>query len=128
MTSPTPTGKGFYVQVMGTESGPHSPMDLQQMVRTKQIKADTPIRNAEAGSWFPASNLDGLFSSKSYVTALLLSFFLGALGVDRFYLGHTGAGIGKLLTLGGCGIWALIDFINIATRKMTDSDGLPLAN
>lgn len=127
MTVPSQSGRGFYVQLMGTEAGPHSPTELQQMVRTKQIKADTPIRNSEAGNWFPASQLDGLFSSKAYMTALLLSFFLGALGVDRFYLGYTGAGVGKLLTFGGCGIWALIDFINIATRKMTDSDGLPLA-
>jgi TM2 domain-containing membrane protein YozV len=64
---------------------------------------------------------------KSYVVALLLSFFLGGLGVDRFYLGYTGMGIGKLLTLGGCGIWALIDFILIALKKVPDSEGTPLA-
>lgn len=129
MTTPAPVGgKGFYVQLMGTEAGPHSPMELQQMVRTKQIKADTPIRSAESGGWFPAANLDGLFSSKSYTTALILSILFGVFGVDRFYLGYTGAGIGKLLTLGGCGIWSLIDLINIATRKMPDSDGLPLVS
>ena len=126
--STVPTGNGFYVQLMGVEAGPHSPLELQQMVRTKQIKPDTPIRQASGGSWFPAANLDGLFSSKSYVTAMILSFFFGAFGVDRFYLGYTGLGVLKLLTFGGCGIWALIDFINIAIRKMTDSDGLPLAN
>ena len=123
-----PTGNGFYVQIMGVEAGPHSPLELQQMVRTKQIKPDTPIRQAAGGGWFPAANLDGLFSSKSYVTALILSFFFGGLGVDRFYLGYTGLGVLKLLTLGGCGIWAIIDFINIAIRKMPDSDGLPLAD
>jgi TM2 domain-containing membrane protein YozV len=63
---------------------------------------------------------------KSFTTALLLAFFLGILGVDRFYLGHVGLGIGKLLTLGGCGIWATIDFILIATRKVNDSMGRPL--
>ena len=63
---------------------------------------------------------------KSYVTALLLSFFLGGLGVDRFYLGYTGLGIAKLLTLGGLGIWALIDFIMIALRKVTAADGSAL--
>lgn len=65
-------------------------------------------------------------SQKSYVTALLLSFFLGALGVDRFYLGYTGLGIAKLLTLGGLGIWALIDFIMIAMRKVNAADGSAL--
>ena len=64
---------------------------------------------------------------KSYVTALLLSFFLGALGVDRFYLGYTGLGIAKLLTFGGFGIWALIDFIMIALRKVKSADGQALA-
>jgi TM2 domain/GYF domain 2 len=126
--STVPTGNGFYVQLMGVEAGPHSPLELQQMVRNKQIKSDTPVRQASGGSWFPAANLDGLFSSKNYVTAMILSFFLGALGVDRFYLGYTGLGVLKLLTFGGCGIWALIDFINIAIRKMPDSDGLPLSD
>lgn len=64
---------------------------------------------------------------KSYVTALLLSLFLGGLGVDRFYLGYTGLGIAKLLTFGGLGIWALIDFIMIATREITAANGSALA-
>jgi TM2 domain-containing membrane protein YozV len=60
---------------------------------------------------------------KNFTTSLLLSFFLGCLGVDRFYLGYTGLGVAKLLTLGGCGVWALVDFIMIATGKMKDANG-----
>ena len=63
---------------------------------------------------------------KSFTTALLLSFFLGILGIDRFYLGYTGLGIAKLLTIGGCGIWGLIDFIMIAMRKVPAADGSAL--
>jgi TM2 domain-containing membrane protein YozV len=63
---------------------------------------------------------------KSWLMALLFSFFLGGLGVDRFYLGYTGLGILKLLTLGGCGIWALIDFIRIALNSLPDAQGRPL--
>lgn len=68
----------------------------------------------------------GPVSEKEWLVALLLSFFLGFLGVHRFYTGHIGIGIVQLLTMGGCGIWALIDFILIVTGSYTDSDGLPL--
>ena len=61
------------------------------------------------------------FSSdlKDPTTALLISLFAGGLGVDRFYIGDVGLGVGKLLTGGGCGIWAIIDLFLImdATRE-----------
>lgn len=63
---------------------------------------------------------------KELIVALLLSIFLGQLGVDRFYLGYIGLGLLKLFTFGGCGVWWLIDIILIATRKVNDSDGHPL--
>jgi len=128
VSAPAPGNNGFYVQLMGQETGPLSPMDLQQMVRTNQVKPETPVRQAAGGNWFPASSVPGLFSDKSWMTALLLSLFLGGLGVDRFYLGYTGLGVAKLLTLGGCGIWALIDLILIAMKKVPDSEGRPLSN
>ena len=115
----------FFVLVMGNESGPVSPMDLRTMVTHGQVKPDTPLR-ADGGTWFPAGQLPGLFSPKGWTTALILSILLGQLGVDRFYLGQVGLGILKLITFGGCGIWWLVDVILIATRKTTDSDGLPL--
>lgn len=46
-----------------------------------------------------------------YFITLLYSFFLGCFGVDQFCLGHTGTAVGKLLTLGGLGIWWFVDFI-----------------
>ena len=65
----------------------------------------------------------GEIGDKSWVTALILSIILGSLGVDRFYLGYTGLGILKLLTLGGCGVWSLIDIVLIATNKLKDANG-----
>lgn len=66
-------------------------------------------------------------SDKGFTAALLLSIFLGGLGIDRFYLGYIGLGILKLITGGGLGIWWLIDIILIATGKLGDKQGRPLA-
>jgi TM2 domain-containing membrane protein YozV len=63
---------------------------------------------------------------KSQATTFILSFLLGALGVDRFYLGQIGLGILKLITLGGCGIWAFIDCILAGLGILKDSEGNPL--
>ena len=66
-------------------------------------------------------------NKRSFALTAVLSFLLGGLGVDRFYLGHTGLGVLKLITLGGCGIWWLVDFILILVGKMKDADGNELA-
>jgi TM2 domain-containing membrane protein YozV len=65
---------------------------------------------------------------KSWTTTLILSVLVGSLGIDRFYLGYTGLGILKLITCGGCGIWSLIDIILVATDKLPDANGQPLAH
>jgi hypothetical protein len=117
----------FLVQRMGAEEGPYAIPDLQAQARAGYIRATTMVRRADGvGTWFVASEIPGVFSNKDWLTAVLLSFFVGVLGIDRFYLGHTGLGILKLVTLGGCGIWALIDLVLIAMGNVTDSNGLPL--
>lgn len=71
-----------------------------------------------------ATNQQG--EQKDFLVALLLSIFLGQFGIDRFYLGYVGLGILKLVTLGGCGIWWLIDVILIATKSLKDAQGREL--
>lgn len=66
-------------------------------------------------------------SNKSFVVTWLLSYFLGILGVDRFYLGKVGTGIIKLLTIGGFGVWWLIDLIIVLAGGQRDKQGQPLA-
>jgi hypothetical protein len=58
--------------------------------------------------------------ARSSVTGMVLGSFWG---VDRFYLGYIGLGVIKLITCGGCGIWALIDFILIVAGVMRDAQG-----
>lgn len=67
-------------------------------------------------------------SKKSRLVLSLLSWFLGGLGVDRFYGGRIGLGVGKLLTFGGFGIWALIDFILAVCGKQKDAEGKEISN
>ncbi len=63
---------------------------------------------------------------QSKTTMILVSFFLGGLGIDRLMLGYSNWWV-KLITFGGCGIWALIDFIKIITGSLKMADGRDLA-
>jgi TM2 domain-containing membrane protein YozV len=62
-------------------------------------------------------------SSRSYILTMLLAFFVGWLGIHRFYTGYIVIGVIQLLTLGGCGLWALIDVISLVLNKYKDADG-----
>lgn len=62
-------------------------------------------------------------SNKDWLTTLLLCLFLGSFGAHRFYVNKVGTGLAQLFTLGGCGIWSLVDLIMIITGKFEDSEG-----
>jgi len=81
------------------------------------------LKNADVSTLIRASTLD----LKDPSTLLLVSFLGGGLGIDRFLLGQTGLGVAKLLTLGGCGIWFIIDLFLIMeeTKKVNFAKLLP---
>ncbi len=65
-------------------------------------------------------------SEKRIVPAAILSFIFGFVGAHRFYVGRPKTAILQLLTLGGLGIWALIDFVLIVTGEFRDGEGRKL--
>ncbi|MFU2363048.1 MAG: TM2 domain-containing protein [Clostridiales bacterium] len=67
-------------------------------------------------------------SEKDWLVTLLLCIFFGGIGVHRFYAGKIGTGILQLITLGGCGIWTLVDLIMIIIGNFTDKDGNKITN
>ena len=89
----------------------------------KEIKENAVIC-VHCGVSTAESNNSG--DQKEWLVTLLLNFFLGVFGIHRFYTGHTGIGVAQLLTFGGCGIWALIDFIMILVGNFKDANGRPL--
>jgi TM2 domain-containing membrane protein YozV len=120
-------GKAYSVQVPFFDDKKLTFSELQELVKQKVVLSTTFVKIGKGkGNSYPAMMIPGLFSDKSFTTAVVLGLVLGNLGIDRFYLGYTGLGILKLLTFGGCGIWGIIDIVLIATRKLPDSTGRPL--
>ncbi|KAG5180632.1 hypothetical protein JKP88DRAFT_166410 [Tribonema minus] len=71
------------------------------------------------------------YHQKSQLTTFLISFFVGWLGVDWFYLAvgnpwYIVAGVVKLITAGGFGIWWIVDFIRVIVNAFPDGNDLPL--
>lgn len=124
---PYSNGAQWLVRMPGQPEIPVDTGTLRMWAQQRLIRPDTIVVDSANNMNYVAAQIPGVFSDKDFTTAILLAFFLGVFGIDRFYLGHTGLGVIKLLTLGGCGIWALVDLILIAARKVNDSTGRPLA-
>jgi len=90
-----------------------------------QVSTRTLVR-VGTGPWFPLRDVPGVFSDRTWARALAFSILGGGLGLDQFYLGNVGGGIGKLLTLGGLGVWWLLDVLLLLTHVTTDARGKPL--
>jgi TM2 domain-containing membrane protein YozV len=86
----------------------------------------------KCGAKLGVKTLAGNVSEKSRLITTLLcilpAWFCGVAGIHRFYLGKIGTGILMLVTLGGLGIWTIIDFIYAVTGNMKDKEGKLITN
>ena len=81
---------------------------------------ETPVSYTVPASTIPQSVMK---LNPEWLITLALCFFLGMLGVHRFYNGKIGTGILMIVTFGGLGIWAFIDFIIVLFGKFTHKNG-----
>jgi TM2 domain-containing membrane protein YozV len=77
----------------------------------------------KCGAKLGVKTLESNISDKSRLVVTLLAWYLGPLGIHRFYLGKIGTGLLMLFTFGGLGIWAIIDFIIAVSGNMKDKEG-----
>lgn len=90
---------------------------IQKIKLAKAIRAE--VKKAKEIEATKAPN-----GGKSQLVALLLCFFIGGIGIHRFYMGYTLQGVLQIITLGGCGLWTLIDFIRLLTGDLQPKEGL----
>lgn len=88
---PAPASNTYRVNVGGVERGPYPVEHVRELARTREL-SPTDAVSYGGQPWVPATSAPGIFSDKTWTAAILLSFFLGGIGIDRFYLGYTGLG------------------------------------
>jgi len=106
--------------VKNNSTKPLSKKEIKKLER-KVAKLDKKL--AKFNEKTDSLPVKGAPGQKSQLIALILVLVAGVIGIHRFYLGYTGIGIAQILTAGGCGIWTLIDLINIITGNLKPADG-----
>lgn len=103
------------------------PFETEFSIANKNT-SPSPVKSKYNAPKYNTSRNSASSSDNQWLITLLLSIFLGGFGAHRFYNGKIGSGIAMLLTLGGLGIWNLLDLINIIMGKFTDRDGNPITH
>ena len=91
----------------------------EQEVKLNKLKQEQKLKSKKE----KLLNSSTTTSTTDWLTLFLLTFFVGVLGVHRFYVGKIGTGFLMLLTLGGLGVWFLVDLILVVTGQFTNKDG-----
>ena len=116
----------FGAQVPPVQSGPSASFNATFNPGPSFHPGIAPYPNAAYGAYVP--------SPRNKIVAIVLAFFLGGIGIHRFYLGYSGRGLFMLLFVvftcgyGGfvTGVMALIDLVRIATDSLPDAEGRTL--
>lgn len=130
----------YHVFKQGTWVGPFSTDDIKKMIRTNGITVEDYVCQEGTQDTVQIKSVPDLMtgphiippppsahSEKNFLITFLLCLFFGLFGFHRFYLGKKN-GVTQLLTLGGLGIWTLIDLVTILFGKFKDSNGVTLPN
>ena len=101
--------------------------NAEELAKYKQLLDDRVITQEDFDKkkeeLLSRNESSGLTTDNTWLVALLLCLFVGFLGIHRFYVGKSGTGFLQIITLGGLGIWVLIDLIMIVMGKFTDKEG-----
>ena len=129
--------------------GPYTLEQVNAMLASGQLAADDLAWQEGTADWVPLADLQGVLqvppprpgarampgylrptdeSDRQILPAFLLAFFIGPFGIHRFYVGKIGTAILMIVTLGGLGIWVLVDFIMILMGNFKDKEEKPLIN
>ncbi|HTO14680.1 MAG TPA: TM2 domain-containing protein [Edaphocola sp.] len=107
--------QGEYTTLVANEEYSNLDGNMIASETTSKVSDENVMAKVSAA----AANAGG----KSQIVALILCLLVGTLGIHRFYLGYTWQGVVQLLTLGGFGIWVLIDLIRIIIGDLQPKDG-----
>lgn len=109
-----------------TDASGHVARDADDAASLVTTAAPTATATLADPAAVAATSTADVTPPKSFIATWLFALFLGIFGVDRFYLGKIGTALAKLFTLGGLGVWVLVDLVLVLAGAQRDKLGRPL--